>query len=66
MATYVAQRNESFNGNLINLPVYRRMLPVCGDSILTKEKENYYDVFNYSGMHSLFVAVAKVILFYRS
>jgi hypothetical protein len=59
MATYLAQRRESFAVDLVHL--HRMRLGVTGVSILTKRKQKSEDdVFNYSGIHSLFVIVAKL------
>jgi hypothetical protein len=53
MNVYVSQRKESFSGEKIRM---------CGVSISTNHPILCNEVFNYSGMHSLFDAVAIHIL----
>jgi len=57
MATYIAQRKESFFGKPINI----EWISQCGVSILTNQR-GLCEFFNYFGIHSysLFDAVAKL------
>jgi hypothetical protein len=57
MATYIAQRKESFFGNPIDI----EWISQCGVSILTNQKV-LCESFNYFGIHShsLFDAVTKL------
>ena len=62
-ASYAHRRKESFTGNLdSDLTVVRKCQ--CGVSILTDQKPEpkWNELFNYSGMHNLFDAVAKISL----
>jgi hypothetical protein len=54
MVSYVAQRKESFTGEI---QIAIEKIIMCGVSILTNHPL-CNEVFNYSGVHSLFDAVA--------
>jgi hypothetical protein len=61
MVAYVAQRKESFTGDLDLLKLDPNPIPYSrrGVSILI-QKVFIVEVFNYFGMHSLFDTVAKL------
>ena len=59
MATYLAQRKESFTIEFQILETVKQKNIKCGVSILTKQTNG---VFNYFGIQSLFDAVASRIL----
>jgi hypothetical protein len=66
MVIFYRQGKESFIGEILNVQPLNQ-IPRCGVSILTK-KVLWYELFDYSGMHSLFEggieAVAMGILYY--